>query len=251
MPRGQALIVDDSATARIMLARLLEKVDFSSRGVGSAEEALEALQTGAPPNVIFLDHLLPGMDGFTALRNLKRNPATAGIPVFMYTSQNAERYLEEARALGAAGVISKQTNREQLFQCLEGAAAGHDAAGMNLETMAEDIHVAYHKGLEEQGVRRMTGRLSTLEVAYEEMQDEVQRLKMDIRLKDTEQRLLLEQKLRRSRWIEGGLFMALTLCAVVFWSQLGNVNQAAENVQSQALILTNVIGHILEMVSAN
>lgn len=45
--------------------------------------------------------------------------------------------------------------------------------------------------------------------------------------------------------------MALALCAVVFWSQLGSVNQAAENVQSQALILTNVIGPILEMVSSN
>ncbi|MDX1587332.1 MAG: response regulator [Oleiphilaceae bacterium] len=251
MSRGQALIVDDSATARIMLSRLLEKVDFSSRGVGSAEEALKALQSGGHPTVIFLDHLLPGMDGFAALRSIKRNPATADIPVFMYTSQNAERYLEEARALGAAGVISKQTNREQLFQCLEGAAAGHDTAGLDLESMAEDIHVAYHKGLEEQGVRRLTGRLSTLEVAYEEMQDEMHRLKMDLKLRDSEQRLLLEQKLRRSRWIEGGLFTALSLCAVVFWAQLGSVNQAAENVQNQALILTNVIGHILEMVSGN
>ncbi|TVP53141.1 MAG: response regulator [Halomonadaceae bacterium] len=249
MSRGQALIVDDSATARIMLSRLLEKANFASRGVASAEDALRELQTGEPPSVIFLDHLLPGMNGFEALRAIKRNPQTADIPVFMYTSQNAERYLEEARALGAEGVISKQTNRDQLMQCLEKAAAGHDSASMDLSSMAEDIHVVYHKGLEEQGVRRLTGRLSTLEVAYEDMHDELRKTRLDLKVQESENRLLIEQKLRHSRWIDGGLFMGLVLCTVLLWGQVDSVNQAAENVQSQALILTNVIGHILEMVN--
>jgi CheY-like chemotaxis protein len=58
--------------------------------------------------VIFMDHLMPGMDGFQAVQAIKANPRTASIPVMMYTSQQGELYLGQARALGAAGVLPKQ-----------------------------------------------------------------------------------------------------------------------------------------------
>ena len=107
-----ALIVDDSATARIMLARVLNSMEIESRQVKSGEEALQALTTDHP-NLIFLDHLMPGMDGFQTLKALKSNPDTRNIPVIMYTSQSAPRYQEEARTLGASGVITKQVDRNQ------------------------------------------------------------------------------------------------------------------------------------------
>jgi len=51
---------------------------------------------------------MPGMDGFQAVQAIKNNPRTAMIPILMYTSQEGELYLGQARALGAVGVLPKQ-----------------------------------------------------------------------------------------------------------------------------------------------
>jgi CheY-like chemotaxis protein len=55
-----------------------------------------------------MDHMMPGMDGFQAVQAIKNNPRTAMIPIMMYTSQEGELYLGQARALGAVGVLPKQ-----------------------------------------------------------------------------------------------------------------------------------------------
>jgi CheY-like chemotaxis protein len=72
----------------------------------SAEQALEYLQQ-ARPDVIFMDHLMPGMDGFQAVQAIKSDVQTATIPLMMYTSQEGELYVSQARALGAIGVLPK------------------------------------------------------------------------------------------------------------------------------------------------
>jgi CheY-like chemotaxis protein len=55
-----------------------------------------------------MDHLMPGMDGLQAVKEIKSNPQTATIPIMMYTSQEGELYVGQARALGAMGVLPKQ-----------------------------------------------------------------------------------------------------------------------------------------------
>ena len=97
MPRGHALIIEDSSTARILLSRLLERADISTKGVATAEQAFPLLQQ-EHFDLIFLDHLLPGMNGFQALERLKQQPETRDIPVFMYTSQNAEPEFRPSRS---------------------------------------------------------------------------------------------------------------------------------------------------------
>jgi CheY-like chemotaxis protein len=72
----------------------------------SAEQALEFLAQSRP-DVIFMDHLMPGMDGFQAVQVIKSDPLTATIPLMMYTSQEGELYVSQARALGAVGVLPK------------------------------------------------------------------------------------------------------------------------------------------------
>lgn len=118
MTEKSALIVDDSATARIMLARVLSSMGVAVKQSKSGEDALKFL-TNYRPDLIFLDHLMPGMDGFQTLKALKSNPATHDIPVVMYTSQSALRYQEEAKALGAVGVVTKQVDREELYLVVE------------------------------------------------------------------------------------------------------------------------------------
>jgi CheY-like chemotaxis protein len=101
-----ALIVDDSRLARHVLREMLLEHELAVDTAPSAEVALEYLKQQRP-DVIFMDHMMPGMDGFEALDAIKANPATATIPVMMYTSQKGELYVGQARALGAFGVLPK------------------------------------------------------------------------------------------------------------------------------------------------
>jgi CheY-like chemotaxis protein len=107
MAHKRALIVDDSRSARLFLARILEKHDIEVDSVESAEAAIGYL-VSRRPDVIFMDHMMPGMDGFQAVQAIKNDPRTATIPIMMYTSQEGEVYLGQARALGAVGVLPKQ-----------------------------------------------------------------------------------------------------------------------------------------------
>ncbi len=86
---------------------MLEKYDIEVDMAESAEQAIEYLQHDRP-DAIFMDHLMPGMDGLEAVQAIKGNPQTAMIPIMMYTSQEGELYVGQARALGAMGVLPKQ-----------------------------------------------------------------------------------------------------------------------------------------------
>ena len=107
MARKRALVVDDSKSARVILSRMLEKYDIEVDMAESAEQAIEYLKHHRP-DAIFMDHLMPGMDGLQAVQAIKSNPHTAMIPIMMYTSQEGELYVGQARALGAMGVLPKQ-----------------------------------------------------------------------------------------------------------------------------------------------
>jgi CheY-like chemotaxis protein len=118
MPSNRALVVDDSRSARHILSRMLESFGLKVDALESAELALTYLQT-TRPDVIFMDHLMPGMDGFAAVRVIKANPDTATIPVLMYTSQEGEMYLSQARALGAMGVLPKTLKHADVAEALQ------------------------------------------------------------------------------------------------------------------------------------
>jgi CheY-like chemotaxis protein len=109
-----ALIVDDSKSARIMLQRLLEKMDVIALGVESAEEALTYLEN-QQPDIIFMDHMMPGMDGLECTQTIKSNPKTQGIPTIMYTSKEGDGYNSLARSHGANGVLPKPANQQAIM----------------------------------------------------------------------------------------------------------------------------------------
>jgi len=145
----RALIVDDSRSARVILSRMLEQHGMVVDTAESAEQALEYLQQGRP-DVIFMDHLMPGMDGFQAVQAIKSDVQTATIPLMMYTSQEGELYVSQARALGAIGVLPKtvrpvdvsrvlyqlhllpdrRSQRTTLFERAAGAALSADQPGL-------------------------------------------------------------------------------------------------------------------------
>ena len=114
----RALIVDDSKSARVVLSRVLEKLELAVDTTDSAESALHYLRENRP-DVIFMDHMMSGMDGLQAVRAIKSDPSTASIPIMMYTSQDGEVYAGEARALGAAGVLPKLMGPSDISRVLD------------------------------------------------------------------------------------------------------------------------------------
>jgi CheY-like chemotaxis protein len=117
MSSKRALVVDDSKSARAFLSRILERHEIAVDAAESAEAAIDYL-TRNRPDVIFMDHMMPGMDGFQAVQSIKNNPRTSAIPILMYTSQEGDLYLGQARALGAAGVLPKQIKQADVTKML-------------------------------------------------------------------------------------------------------------------------------------
>jgi CheY-like chemotaxis protein len=96
---------------------MLEVHELDVDTAESAESALEYLNDHRP-DVIFMDHMMPGMDGFEAVTAIKNNPDTATIPIMMYTSQQGELYVGQARALGAVGVLPKAVEPVEVSKVL-------------------------------------------------------------------------------------------------------------------------------------
>jgi len=117
MTQKRALVVDDSRSARVALKVLLERQGIAVEFAESGEEAIDFLKH-QEVDVIFMDHTMPGMDGFEAVTAIKAEPRTAMIPVMMYTAKEGEVYVGQARALGAVGVLPKEVQPGVLFEML-------------------------------------------------------------------------------------------------------------------------------------
>lgn len=244
MPRGHALIVDDSSTARILLARLLERADITTKSVPSAEEALNRLQH-EQFDIIFLDHILPGMNGFEALEALKSNPETRDIPVFMYTSQNAERYLSEAKARGAAGVIGKQVSRDRLLQILEDIFSGKPE--LNDQEFFPEEALAL-SGAEPVQTRRLTGRLATLEIAYEETHDELRQLRQTMVKMELLHQENLDTNQRRMKWVWVATVLGFTVITVLLGLRIAELSVVIEGVNGQLEVMQEMLNNLVELV---
>ncbi|MDL0429989.1 response regulator [Marinobacter sp. TBZ242] len=118
-----ALLVDDSKVARFALSKLLEGRDMEVNMAGSAEEALDFLNSNHRPDVIFMDHLMPGMNGVEATKAIKGNPETAAIPIIMCTSKKSPSFMEEARNFGVYNILTKPPHTEGLSLVLEQLAS--------------------------------------------------------------------------------------------------------------------------------
>ncbi len=122
-----ALLVDDSKVARFALSKLLEGREMEVNMAGSAEEALDFLSSNRRPDVIFMDHLMPGMNGVEATKAIKGNPATAGIPIIMCTSKKSAAFMEEARNFGVYNILTKPPQTEGLDSVLTQLASDVDS----------------------------------------------------------------------------------------------------------------------------
>jgi CheY-like chemotaxis protein len=109
------LVVDDDPNALDLLGRTLQEAGVKVVTASDGPEALNLART-LNPAAITLDVLMPGMDGWEVLRELKADPATQDIPVIMVTMTD-DRAL--GYALGATEFLTKPVQRTQLVQLLE------------------------------------------------------------------------------------------------------------------------------------
>jgi signal transduction histidine kinase/CheY-like chemotaxis protein len=108
--RGTVLVIDDDRNACDLMSRSLSKEGFRVLTANSGDEGLR-LAREVGPHVITLDVLMPGMDGWAVLKELKADPTLASIPVIMITMAD-DRSM--GYALGASDYLTKPIDREQL-----------------------------------------------------------------------------------------------------------------------------------------
>jgi len=112
------LIVDDSPTIVALLRKFLQQSGYITLEAGDAEKGV-ALALAERPDIIFLDIVLPGMNGFAALRALRRDPATREIPVVMISGNEQATEQFYAQRIGADDFMKKPFSRFEVFARIE------------------------------------------------------------------------------------------------------------------------------------
>ncbi|HEY1069225.1 MAG TPA: response regulator [Thermomonas sp.] len=117
-PGTRILVVDDSPTIVALLKRMLQQNHFEVLVAYDGESALEIAQRERP-DLVFLDIVLPGIDGFSALRKLRRDPATKDVPVIMISgnAQATEQFY--VQRIGADDFMKKPFSRAEVFSRIE------------------------------------------------------------------------------------------------------------------------------------
>ena len=108
------LIVDDEALNRRLLAVLLQPEGYSTSSAASGEEALQSVTDNAP-DLILLDIMMPGMDGYKVANILKANPSTSNIPIIMITAQMERSARLAGLDAGAEEFLTKPVDRTELW----------------------------------------------------------------------------------------------------------------------------------------
>jgi CheY-like chemotaxis protein/anti-sigma regulatory factor (Ser/Thr protein kinase) len=162
---GTVLIIDDDPDTRQLLSRMLVKEGYRILEAASGDAGL-ALARAERPDVITLDVLMPGLDGWSVLAAIKNDPALAAIPVVMLTITD-DRNL--GFALGASEYLTKPIERARLSAVLARYRRDPGAAVLIVEDDA-DTRAMLRRSLEKEGWRvseAANGRIGLERVAAE------------------------------------------------------------------------------------
>ena len=113
MPIKNILLVDDSKTELHHLSEILLKRGYQVRTAENGEEALKRLAE-EKPDLILMDVVMPGQNGFQLTRAITRDPRFVNVPVIMCTSKNQETDKVWGMRQGARDYIVKPVNADEL-----------------------------------------------------------------------------------------------------------------------------------------
>ena len=114
MPVKKILVVDDSPTERHVLLELLTKNGYQVTTAESGEEGIEKAKTELP-DLILMDVVMPGLNGYQATRTLTRDEATKNIPIIVCTSKGQETDKIWGLRQGAIDYLIKPVNGNELL----------------------------------------------------------------------------------------------------------------------------------------
>ena len=114
MPIHKVLVVDDSKTELVFLTDLLQKNGFSVKTAENADDAMRRLEE-EQPDLILMDVVMPGQNGFQLTRAIARNPQYASVPIILCTSKNQETDRVWGMRQGARDYIVKPVNAAELM----------------------------------------------------------------------------------------------------------------------------------------
>jgi CheY-like chemotaxis protein len=115
---ARILVVDDSATIRAVLGRMLEVDGYEVVRAADGESALD-MARAEPPAMIFLDIVLPGMNGFAVLRALRHDPATQHVPIVMISGNQQATEQFYVQRFGADDFISKPFGQAEVARSID------------------------------------------------------------------------------------------------------------------------------------
>ena len=114
MPAQKILVVDDSPTERFFLAELLTRRGYTVITAGNGQEAMIKVKTERP-NLVVMDIVMPGQNGFQVTRALTRDPDTQSIPIIICTSKSNETDRIWGLRQGAREYLVKPVRPEELL----------------------------------------------------------------------------------------------------------------------------------------
>ncbi len=129
---AKILVVDDDTRIQMVIRIMLQKKGYEVKCVSSGIEAFGEIPAFGP-DLIMLDVMMPGMDGYEVCRKLKSSESTKNIPVIMLTALGMGEDFEKAIENGADWYIVKPFNSRQLLSrvsmLLDGEKAGENKTG--------------------------------------------------------------------------------------------------------------------------
>ena len=114
MPVKKILVVDDSPTERHVLHELLTRNGYQVTTAESGEEGIEKAKAELP-DLILMDVVMPGLNGYQATRTLTRDEATKSIPIIVCTSKGQETDKIWGLRQGAIDYLIKPINGDELL----------------------------------------------------------------------------------------------------------------------------------------
>jgi CheY-like chemotaxis protein len=118
--RAVILVVDDEEEIRRVMRLTLTIAGYEVREAEDGNKALESLQKN-PPDLILLDVLMPGMDGFEVCRHVRADSETAHIPILILSARTDSQSREEGFRAGATKYLTKPISPPQLLHQIDEA----------------------------------------------------------------------------------------------------------------------------------
>jgi CheY-like chemotaxis protein len=112
------LIVDDDVRNIFALSSVLERRGMTVQTAGTGREAIAMLQSGPGPSIVLMDIMMPEMDGFETMREIRRNPTLRRLPIIALTAKAMKGDRERCLEAGASDYLAKPVNTDQLLTTL-------------------------------------------------------------------------------------------------------------------------------------